>query len=611
MNRQSGAADTSTPVTALTDQDLMFGAAWVQGQVDQASDDARVLLLLRDGSGVLRLAGAVPRDTPPDEALRGAATVAAESGRPVIKPAESGRFVVAMAVDVEGIAAVAAMNLPGAAEAAGAKAMRQLHWGVAGVEAYLRRTSSGVEHQQDIAAEPETRARSGLSVFLRALETKGFRDAARAAATDLAQELAAERITITRLPRIPGRSRIVALSHAADFGRASAATDALRAAADEALDQGEALIWPPQDGAPALARHAQEALARLSGAAAAVSVPMGDPTDPWGALVAEFADRDVATAAAPTLSLGADALAPLLDLKRKEDRWLPRRLWDAGLGGLAFVLGPRRLGWKVAVLVLAGLGIAAATVTAPARVTADAVLEAEGRVLISAPFDGFLARRLARPGEAVEAGQLLLALDDRELLLERLRDTASRAQQVIERDTAAATGDRARFAVLNAEIAEIDARLALTEARLEAGRLIAPFAGVVSADLTDGRVGAPVARGEELMRLAPTEVRSVTLHVPDARIDRIAVGQSGELRLAARPEEVLDFEVTRLTPVTEPRDGANTFQVVARLTGDLPPDLSHGMEGAAKVTTGRDLWVATWGRPFLEDIRLALWSIWP
>ena len=607
------AAGTGAPgVAPLSDQALVFGMTWTRAQAEQMGADAQVLLLIRDDQNVLRLAGAVPSDTAPGEDLRAAATGAAETGRPVIHPAGNGRLAVAFALDLDGIAAVGAAEIPGQPDADGPGALRLLQWGMGGVEAFLRRANPGnAEALETAETVAETRASTGLALFLRALETPGFRDAARAAATDLAQALGAERVAVTRLPRMPGRARLVGLSHAAEFARASAATDGLRAAADEALDQGEALIWPPSDDAPALARHALEQLARQSGAGSAVAMPMGDPEDPWGALVAEFATVDGAATAAPTLALGADALAPLLDLKRMEDRWLPRRIWDAGVNGFATLFGPRALGWKFAVLVVLALIVAAATVTAPARVTADAELSADDRVLISAPFDGILAERLARSGEEVTRGQPLLLLDDRDLQLEHLRDTAALSQTRIERDTAAAAGDRASFAVLTAEMAEIEARLALTQARLEAGRMAAPFDGVITGDATDGRIGAPVARGEELMSVAPRQIRSVTLFVPDARIDRVAVGQAGLVRLAANPDRPMTFEITRITPVTETRDGANTFRVRASLTGPVLPDLTHGMQGAAKITTGRDLWVMSWGKPFVEDLRLALWSFWP
>ena len=94
-------------------------------------------------------------------------------------------------------------------------------------------------------------------------------------------------------------------------------------------------------------------------------------------------------------------------------------------------------------------------------------------------------------------------------------------------------------------------------------------------------------------------------------VDRVQEGQSGELRLAASPQVPLSFTITRITPVTEARDGANTFRVQADLTGNVPPDLTHGMEGTAKIVTERGLWVRSWGQPLLEDLRLAIWSVWP
>jgi hypothetical protein len=118
-------------------------------------------------------------------------------------------------------------------------------------------------------------------------------------------------------------------------------------------------------------------------------------------------------------------------------------------------------------------------------------------------------------------------------------------------------------------------------------------------------------RGDDLFTLAPRDRRNVTLFAPDSGVDRLAVGQTGTLRLEAMPERPLAFQVTRLTPVTETRDGANTFRVQAELTGDVPPDLGLGMQGVGKIVTGRDLWVMTWARPLAEQLRLALWSLWP
>lgn len=598
-------SDQATPLSAH----VLFAMGWTAGQARELGEGASVLLLVREPDGVLRPQGRAPSDWQPSDPVRAAVGAVAEHGKPALRQAGPGRIAVALAIEAGGTLAVAAAEIASDTPEAGSRALARLQWGVAGVEAHLHRAAL-----RDLPVAAQTEAPDdgpirALRLLARALETRGYKDAARTAATELALSFGADRVTIARARR--RGARIEAMSHVADTAGRSRALDLLSAAADEALDQRDAITWPSGEEAAALSRRQAEALARETGSGSVAVLPIGDIQSPWGAIVAEFADPAGAATHLHALDIAGDALAPLLEVKRRDDRWWITRTVEGSAHALGQVLGPKALGWKLAALVLIGLIIAAATVTAPARVTADAEITSDGRVVVSAPFDGFLDERLVRVGDRVVAGQVLARLDEQQLQLDRLRQEATRRQKEIERDAAIAQNDRSALSVLTAEIAEIDAQLALVNAQLEAGRMRAPFDGTVTLDQTEGKVGAPVARGAELMTLAPLERRSLTLHVPDAAIDRVAVGQSGTLRLSAMPDRGLPFAITQVTPLTEARDGENTFRVNAELTGAVPPDLGLGMEGVAKVVTGRDLWVMTWAKPYAERLRLTLWSLWP
>ncbi len=603
------ANSTSDPgaVPAATEA-AVFALGWTTQQARELGEDAAVVLLMRDADGVLRPQGRAPADWQPTEPVREAVTAAADRGKPAVRGAGEARMAIAVVVRMGEVVAVAAAEISVSDETDTANALRRLQWGAAGVEAHLRRSEMTALPQVS-AAPVDDGALRALRVLVRALQARGYRDAARNAATELAGKIGAERVAIARRR---GRSaRVEAISHAADFKGRTHALDLLTASAEEVLDQRDALIWPPEEGAAPLTRRALEELARETGHGAVVALPIGSIETPWGVVVAEFATPEQAVQALPRLDVAGDALALLLETKRRDDRFWVMRAVEGSAHALRGLLGPRALGWKLAALVLIGVIAAGSTVMAPARVTADAEITSQGRVIVSAPFDGFLAERLVRAGDAVATGALLLRLDDRDLQLDLLRQEASRRQKVIEQDSAVAANDRAQLSVLRAEIAEIDAQIALTRAQIAAGQMRAPFNATVTLDTTEGKVGAPLGRGEELLALAPLERRSLTLYIPDAGIDRIAIGQTGTLRLSAMPERPLDFAVTHLTPLTAPRDGANTFRAEAELTGDVPPDLGLGMEGVAKIVTGRDLWVLTWGKPFVEALRLRLWSLWP
>ncbi len=581
-----------------------FAAIWTAAQARELGDGASVLLLMREPDGVLRPQGRSPQDWTPEEGLRAAIGAAADQGRAATRPAGPGRVAIALALTLDSGVAVAGAVVTAADEVTTRLALQRLGWGMAGVEAYLRRQTA-----VPVAAPRNDAALGALRLVLRSLETRGYRDAARTAATELALTLGADRVAIARRRR--RGARVEALSHVAGPIIRTRIRDLLAGAANEALDQAEPLLWPVPADAPPRTRHQIAVLARETAAGSVVVLPIGPPERPWGALVAEFSTPDGAAAALPLLDVAGDALAPLLEVKRRDDRLWVVRAWEGLEAATAALLGPKALGWKAAILVLAALIAAGATITAPARMTADAEITAEGRVVIAAPFDGFLAERLARAGDAVVAGQVLARLDVRDLSLDLLRQEAAQRQKEIEQDAAIAAGDRARQTVLGAEIAEVQAESALTRAQIAAADLRAPYDGIVTLDATDGRLGAPLRRGDDLYTLAPRDRRSLTLFAPDTGIDRLAVGQTGTLRLEAMPERPLQFALTRLTPVTETRDGANTFRVQAELTGDVPPDLGLGMQGVAKIVTGRDLWVMTWARPLAEQLRLAVWSLWP
>ena len=135
---------------------------------------------------------------------------------------------------------------------------------------------------------------------------------------------------------------------------------------------------------------------------------------------------------------------------------------------------------------------------------------------------------------------------------------------------------------------------------------MAPFdAVVVSGDLTQ-RLGAPVSRGEVLFELAPLDAYRVVLEVDERDIADIRPGQTGELRLAALPEDPVRFVVEKITPVSEAHEGRNTFRVEARLD-DAQAALRPGLEGVGKVDVERRRLLWIWTHDIVDWLRLALW----
>lgn len=588
----------------------LFAMGWAGQQARALGPDFHVTLLVQEADGILRPQARHPADWQPGGALRQAATQAAEQGRPAMRPAGEGRMAFAVSLSLPDRLILSAAEGPVATDGDMAGIVQQMQWGLAAVELHILKSAAQNATSQisDVQTNDPAPLRA-LQVIARALDGDSYRASARIAATELARICGAGRVAIARARR--GGAQVDGVSLTAEFQNRAQIIDLITAAANEALDQSEALFWPHGTGDLALSTHHLARLAQATGAGSVAAVPVGDAVAPWGVIVAEFPAESDALDALRLLDVTAEALAPLLEVKRRNDRFWVQRAWEGGGQALGKLVGPNLIGWKLTALVILAVMVAAFSVTAPARVTADAEITSDGRVAISAPFDGFLAERFVRAGDTVRQGQPLLQFDDRELQLERLGKISARRQKEIEYDAAIAENDRARVSVLAAEIAELSVDLDLTDAQIANARILAPFDGVVILDTTEGKIGAPLARGSELMALAPRLGRSVTLHVPDAGISRVQVGQHASLRLTALPDRPLALRVARITALTEAREGQNTFRVHAEIEGAPPSDLTYGMEGVAKIVTGTDLWVLTWARPLWEGLRLRLWSLWP
>ncbi len=227
-----------------------------------------------------------------------------------------------------------------------------------------------------------------------------------------------------------------------------------------------------------------------------------------------------------------------------------------------------------------------------------------------APMDGYLSKAGVRPGDIVEKGDLLFKLDDKDLQVEKLKWKSQLEQYRQQYRDVLAELDRSEVGILKAQIGQAQAKLNLTEKQLERTRMKAPFKGVVVSGDISQSLGAPVERGQELFKIAPLEEYRVILEIDEREISEIKVGQKGELVLSGVVEKHLPFDVTKVTPVSEVKEGGNFFRVEAQLN-DHPEFLRPGMEGVGKIDIEeRNLfWILT--HEMFNWLRLQLWTWWP
>lgn len=275
-----------------------------------------------------------------------------------------------------------------------------------------------------------------------------------------------------------------------------------------------------------------------------------------------------------------------------------RKLWGAG-----------HWAWKAGALGLVLVMAVLLLLPVDDRVTANTVIEGRTRQLVTAPFEGFVAEALVRPGDRVSKGQVLLKFDERELRLEQGKLRGEREQAAAKLRQAMSEREASAVGLASAELQAAQGQLDLVEAKLARAQLSAPMDGlIVSGDWVQ-QIGAPVELGRELFEIAASDGYRVVLHVPERDIARVAAGQEGVLRLAGQPQTGFDFKLSRVTATASVQDGANGFRVEAAWVGEAPA-LSPGMQGVAKVTVGRANLLTVWTRSSLDWLRMKLWTWW-
>ena len=437
------------------------------------------------------------------------------------------------------------------------------------------------------------------------LDQPHFQSAATALATRLANELSCSRASIGFL-----RGRFVtvrALSHSAKRGVKTSLLRAISAAMEEAIDQDTTLVYPGKEHI----NIAHRKLAEQNRVTSVCTIPLVNINAITGAITFERNNSmPFDTDTVELYTNVANLIGPILELKRTNDCWpIVRMLLSVG-SFLKKLFGPRHAVMKAGTLSLLLLTIYMSLATVPYRVTAKSALEGSIQRAVVAPIDGFILDSNVRAGDVVQAGQLMGALDDRELKLEQQKLTSEKARYTREYRSAMAEHNRAEVAILNARISQSDAQLQLINRQLERMQIMSPLSGVVvSGDLTQS-LGSPVTRGDVLFEVAPLDDYRLVLRVDERDTPDVTLGQSGQLKLSGLPGDTLGFSVSRITPVSETENGANYYRIEAKL--DNPPALLRpGMEGVGKIDIGerRLLWI--WTHRMLDWLQLQIWAWWP
>ncbi len=187
----------------------------------------------------------------------------------------------------------------------------------------------------------------------------------------------------------------------------------------------------------------------------------------------------------------------------------------------------------------------------------SATLRADKRAVVQARTRGVIRELLVEEGDQVEAGQVLIHLEDDEQKI-----AADRARVI--RDTRQRESERSRelhsqgmvsdedFETRRRELEEAIHAAALADLNLSRTLIRAPFEGIILKRHLD--VGATVADNVELFDLADLDPLYADVNIPERHVTRLGVGQTVRLTADATAEEIT-ARIERIAPSVDPGTG--------------------------------------------------------
>ena len=227
---------------------------------------------------------------------------------------------------------------------------------------------------------------------------------------------------------------------------------------------------------------------------------------------------------------------------------------------------------------------AAPIVTAPVEINDDGseifaigTAAAARQVTIYPQVTGVVRAVLFEPGSEVEAGAVLVRLDDddQQVAVERAAVAHEAAGDSLARlERLSESGNVTEVALVSARTTEQTAAIDLRSAEIELAKrtIVAPFEGVIG--LSDVTVGDLVTTGTAIATLADMDSVTVAFEVPERAAGEISLGQAVRATAPALPGMSIEGELSALDNRID--SATRSLKVEATLPND-DDDIRPGM----------------------------------
>ena len=399
----------------------------------------------------------------------------------------------------------------------------------------------------------------------------------------------------------------IAVSNQLDFDRRTQGVSEIEFAMEECADQDITISLSPEHSDMNAITQAHQRLLKTNAELVVCSVPVRAENNLIGVMTFVKSDNTpFSREQRYKIDSIVATIGPVLKLQTITNQSLLTTVRQSIADYYKSLLGEKNIKFKTMAGLLLLIPLLLAFVPAEQRVTATASLEGSMQQAIVAPINGYIKTVYARAGDAVTAGQSLVALDDSALALQFEKTSSERDKLASEYQLAWANRDKAQIAIISARLEQSDAQLALVESEMAHNEITAPFDGMlVSGDLSQ-LSGTPVEQGQLLYELVPLTGFKVILDINEYDVGKLADGQNGVLRLTGSPDKSIEFTIQKAFPIASVRQNQNVFRVEAILQNP-PENLRTGMQGVGKISVGDSTIGRVWTQSLRERLKMSAW----
>jgi multidrug efflux pump subunit AcrA (membrane-fusion protein) len=424
-------------------------------------------------------------------------------------------------------------------------------------------------------------------------------------ANEIAQKFSCARVNLGWKKR--GYVRLVSVSHLGEFKSDSAAAQQLESLFEEVVDQDTIITIPPEHQYFVVDRAHRDFVAG-NVLNQIISLPLYRDDKIAGVLTCEIKEEKLPARQIESLSLLLEIVSPWLAELSYRDKWFGARLLHR-LGNMsANWFKGEKLALKIS-LVTAGLLIALSLlIKLDYRVEGVATLQTDLVRFVSAPFDGVIKDVFVREGAQVHAGDRLVSLDSKELQLKHSQEAADIVRFIREADKSRAQDALADMKIAQSRVDELTSELKRTAYNLERATMTAQSDGIVVEGDTKKLLGAPVSKGDVLMKIALVENMYALIKIRERDIDEVRPGLLGELVLVSQPENIFSIKIEKMIPLAEiDQHEGNVFVMKALFNGQPKSWWRPGMSGVARIDAGKRTiaWMMT--HRIIDFIRMYIW----